>query len=102
MWRIWGYWAASCFRTCGAMLGWRVLAIFSNSARVMTVWQSALGLAVPVCGVSQAPLIVITGVAGGSWLALAGAPARASSSSSPVTAGGRIGCACGGGEEGAA
>src|SRR5579863_3920734 len=61
---------ANCRRTRGGIFGWTASRIFSNSARVITVlqfWSAALSAG----GFGHAPLIVITGVSGGTFEASA-------------------------------
>src|SRR5580692_6524215 len=61
---------ANCRLTRGGIFGWTASMIFSNSARVITVlqfWSAALS----ADGFGHAPLIVITGVSGGTFEASA-------------------------------
>src|ERR1700690_2776672 len=50
---------ASCFFTCGVMLGVRALANFSNCAFVMTVLQSAAGMVVAGVFAAVAGFVVV-------------------------------------------
>jgi hypothetical protein len=97
--------AASCFLNCGVTLGDTPLASFSNSALVITVWQSpagvfAAGVFAAVCGfdavalaaaavgcVEHTPLTVITAAVGGTAAELsAGAWAGRDGEGAPGTA----------------